>query len=46
MNYMLYGAESFNQYIGEWNVSKVIDMEEMFLHAESFNLENAPWYHE
>jgi surface protein len=33
---MFNGAESFNQPIGEWNVSKVTDMTKMFYGAESF----------
>lgn len=36
-------SESFNQYIGEWNVSNVIDMRAMFYDAKSFNQDLADW---
>ena len=39
-------AESFNQHIEKWDTSKVTDMEDIFDYAESFIIENAPWYHE
>ena len=39
-------AESFNQHIEKWDTSKVTDMSGMFYGAESFIIENAPWFHE
>ena len=32
--------------IRKWGVSKVNNTRYMFRGAESFNLKNAPWYHE
>ena len=37
------GAESFNQPIGEWNVSKVTRMYRIFWFIDNFNPVNAPW---
>ncbi|WP_434324818.1 BspA family leucine-rich repeat surface protein [Mycoplasma capricolum] len=37
MEYMFYGAENFNQPIGNWDVSNVIDMTKMFAGATNFN---------
>ena len=37
MRGMFIRAESFNQPLNKWNVSKVTNMEEMFYRAESFN---------
>ena len=34
---MFRGAESFNQALNKWNVSKVITMNSMFRGASSFN---------
>jgi surface protein len=44
MHYMFYGATSFNQAIGNWNVSKVTNMDEMFHYATNFNQDLCPWY--
>ena len=30
MHYIFYGAESFNQNIGGWDVSNIVDMRSMF----------------
>ena len=43
---MFVEAYSFSKPIGEWDTSNVTDMRHMFDGAESFNLENAPWFHE
>ena len=43
MSYMFYGAESFNQAIGSWNVSSVNDMSYMLLGANSFNQDIGDW---
>lgn len=40
---MFNGATSFNQPIGNWNVSKVTDMDNMFYRAESFNQDISKW---
>jgi surface protein len=37
MDYMFEKAKKFNQPIGQWDVSKVTDMEDMFLNARTFN---------
>ena len=38
-------ATSFNQPLNKWNVSKVRDMNGMFMKASSFNQPfHAPWY--
>ena len=42
----LYKFSEFNEDISKWDVSKVTTVYCMFLGAKSFNLENAPWYHE
>ena len=43
MNYMFCEATSFNQPIGAWNTSKVLDMEYMFYKATSFNQPIGAW---
>jgi surface protein len=42
---MFSDAESFNQPLDKWNVSKVKNMNYMFADATSFNQPlHAPWY--
>ena len=43
MTYMFYQAENFNQPIGKWNVSNVIDMSSMFAYAINFNQNLNKW---
>jgi surface protein len=40
---MFYYTDAFNQYIGDWDVSKVTDMHEMFYYAYAFNEYIADW---
>ena len=43
MGSMFYGAVSFNQPIGDWDVSKVTYMKFMFKNAVSFNQPIGDW---
>ena len=43
MNSMFEGAYSFNQPIGDWNVSNVRDMRNMFFGATRFNQPIGNW---
>ena len=43
MGGMFYNATSFNQKIGNWNVSNVINMKSMFNKATSFNQNIGNW---
>ncbi len=43
MNYMFYGASSFNQNLSAWDVSSVIDTSYMFYFASSFNQDIGGW---
>ena len=43
MDSMFCGAWTFNQPIGEWNVSKVTRMYRIFWFIDNFNPVNAPW---
>jgi hypothetical protein len=40
---MFDGAKSFNQPIGDWNISNVKSMSEMFCYAKSFNQPIGTW---
>ncbi len=43
MSYMFYRASTFNQNIGNWNVSEVTDMEHMFCYTDDFNQPIGNW---
>ena len=43
MQSIFYGANSFNQDISGWDVSKVVTMEFMFYNATSFNIDISSW---
>ncbi|WP_341216567.1 BspA family leucine-rich repeat surface protein [uncultured Wocania sp.] len=43
MSFMFYGANSFNQDIGNWNVSNIINMQTMFNNAILFNQDIGSW---
>jgi surface protein len=43
MNFMFYGASSFNQNIGAWNTSAAINMSFMFSYATVFNQNIGAW---
>jgi len=43
MSAMFYGAETFNQAIGNWDVTKVTTVHSMFYGATSFNQDLSAW---
>jgi surface protein len=43
MREMFAGAEAFNQPIGNWDVSKVKDMKDMFKYATGFKQDLSHW---
>lgn len=43
MSTMFYGAETFNQSIGNWDLSKVTSVHNMFYGATSFNQDLSAW---
>ena len=43
MSYMFRDASAFNQPIGDWNTSNVIDMSYMFYYTSAFNQNLSSW---
>ena len=43
MSNMFSDADSFNQDISSWNVSRVTDMRNMFANADNFNQDISSW---
>ena len=41
--YIMFGITPFNQFIGNWNVSKVTSMQEMFRSTAAFNQDISSW---
>jgi surface protein len=41
--YIMFGITPFNQFIGNWNVSKVTSMQEMFRSSYAFNQDISSW---
>jgi surface protein len=43
MNFMFYGSPTFNQPIGNWDVSKVTGMKRMLSECPNFNQDLSRW---